>query len=130
PNPRDLDDLVATIRRVNPALFNGVPTLYVALLNHPAVRSGKGDFRSIKVCFSGAAPLMADTKRLFEALTRSRIVEGYSLTEAMMALAVNPVNGVNKIGSVGMPLPDVEVRIFDADAGVNRLAPTEIGEIC
>ena len=57
PNPRDLDDLLATIRRVKPAFFNGVPTLYIALLNHPDVQRGKVDFKSIKICFSGAAAL-------------------------------------------------------------------------
>jgi long-chain acyl-CoA synthetase len=130
PNPRDLPDLLATIRRVKPAFFNGVPTLYVALLNHPDVQAGKVDFRSIKICFSGAAALMADTKTRFEALTGGRIVEGYSLTEAMMALCVNPVNGPNKLGSVGMPLPDVHVRIFDAEDGVRTLPAREVGEIC
>ena len=48
PNPRDLDDLLATIRRVKPAFFNGVPTLFIALLNHPDVQRGKVDFKSIK----------------------------------------------------------------------------------
>ncbi|HEX7793602.1 MAG TPA: AMP-binding protein, partial [Vicinamibacterales bacterium] len=93
PNPRDLPDLLATIRKVRPAFFNGVPTLYVALLNHPDVQRGKVDFKSIRICFSGASALMADTKTRFEALTGGRIVEGYSLTEAMMALCVNPVEG-------------------------------------
>ena len=130
PNPRDLADLLATIRRVKPAFFNGVPTLYVALLNHPDVQRGKVDFKSIKICFSGAAALMADTKKRFETLTGGRIVEGYSLTEAMMALCVNPVNGPNKIGSVGMPLPDVHVRIFDADEGTQEMPLGEVGEIC
>src|SRR5207249_1478025 len=44
PNPRDLSDLLATVRRVKPTFFNGVPTLYIALLNHPDVRGGKADF--------------------------------------------------------------------------------------
>jgi long-chain acyl-CoA synthetase len=129
PNPRDLADLLATIRRVKPAFFNGVPTLYNALLNHPDVQRGKVDFKSIKICFSGAAALMAETKQRFEALTGGRIVEGYSLTEAMMALCVNPVSGPNKLGSVGMPLPDVHVRIFDAENGTRALPPNEPGEI-
>ena len=120
PNPRDLADLLATVRRVKPAFFNGVPTLYVALLAHPDVQSRKVDFKSIKICFSGAAPLMAETKQRFESLTGGRIVEGYSLTEAMMATCVNPVKGPNKIGSVGMPLPDVTVSIVDPDDGVTR----------
>ena len=72
---------------------------------------------------------MAETKRRFEGLTGGRIVEGYSLTEAMMALCVNPVNGANKLGSVGMPLPDVHVRIFDQDDRTTVLPAREIGEI-
>jgi long-chain acyl-CoA synthetase len=129
PNPRDLADLIATIRRVKPTFFNGVPTLYIALLNHADVRSGKVDFKSIRICFSGAAPLLAETKARFEAITGGRIVEGYSLTEAMMALCVNPVQGPNKLGSVGMPLPDVTVTIFDGDEGTRELGTKEVGEI-
>jgi long-chain acyl-CoA synthetase len=129
PNPRDLDDLLATIGRVKPTFFNGVPTLYVALLNHPEVQRGKVDFSSIRICFSGASPLLADTKTRFEALTGARIVEGYSLTEAMMALCGNPVKGANKLGSVGMPLPDVAVRIVDSEIGERELAAKEVGEI-
>jgi long-chain acyl-CoA synthetase len=120
---------MATIRRVKPTFFNGVPTLYIALLNHPDVRSGKVDFKSVRICFSGASPLLADTKTRFEAITGGRIVEGYSLTEAMMALCVNPVKGPNKLGSVGMPLPDVAVRIFDDDQGTRELPLNEMGEI-
>ena len=128
PNPRDLDDLLGTIAKTRPTAFSGVPTLFNALLHHPKVRAGKIDFSSIKVCFSGAAPLLAETKRRFEELTGGRIVEGYSLTEAMLACAVNPVEGPNKIGSVGMPLPDVEIRVVDP-AGDGRLPAGEVGEI-
>src|SRR5262249_31819343 len=129
PNPRDLPDVLATIKRTKPTFFNGVPTLYIALLNQPDVQRGKIDFKSIRICFSGAAPLMADTKTRFEALTGARIVEGYSLTEAMMALCINPVQGPNKLGSVGMPLPDVSVRIFDDEEGSRILPPNDVGEI-
>jgi long-chain acyl-CoA synthetase len=130
PNPRDIPDVLSTVNRVKPAFFNGVPTLYIAMLNHPDVQAGKVDFKSIRVCFSGASALMADTKHRFETMTGGRIVEGYSLTEAMMALCVNPVKGTNKLGSVGMPLPDVHVRIFDGDDGVREMAAGEVGEIC
>jgi long-chain acyl-CoA synthetase len=129
PNPRDIDDLVATLRSVRPAFFNGVPTLYIALLNHRDVAAGKVDFRSIRLCVSGASALLAETKHRFERITGGRIVEGYSLTEGMMALCVNPVAGENKLGSVGMPLPDVHVRIFDADTGTKVLGPGDVGEI-
>jgi long-chain acyl-CoA synthetase len=114
---------------VRPTSFSGVPALFNAMIDHPDVRAGKVDFSSIKVCFSGAAPLLAETKRRFEELTGGRIVEGYSLTEAMLACAVNPVEGPNKLGSVGMPLPDVEVRIVDAETGKGPLAPGEVGEV-
>ena len=129
PNPRDLHDLLKTIRQVKPAFFNGVPTLYNAILNHPDVRAGKVDLSSIKLCFSGSSALMAETKRQFEALTGARIIEGYSLTEGMMACCVNPVQGTNKLGSIGVPLPDVEVRIVDSDDAEREMAVDEVGEM-
>lgn len=129
PNPRDIDDVLATIRKARPAALPGVPTLYIALLEHPAVKSGKADLRSIKVCVSGAAALHEETKRRFEAGTGGRIVEGYSLTEAMLALIANPVDGINKPGSVGIPLPDVDVRIVDAENGTTDLGTGEVGEL-
>ena len=129
PNPRDLDDLLKTIQQVKPTFFNGIPTLYTAILNHPWVRSRKVDLKSIKLCFSGAAALMAETKLRFEEVTGARIVEGYSLTEGMMACCLNPVKGPNKIGSIGLPLPDVEVCIVDAELGVREMAAGEVGEL-
>ena len=129
PNPRDIDDLLSQIRRERPSFLSAVPTLFIALLNHPDVTAGKADFSSVRICFSGAAPLMAETKHRFEELTGGRIVEGYSLTEAMMATLVNPVKGPNKIGSVGMPLPDVDVKIVDADQGEEELSTGQVGEI-
>jgi long-chain acyl-CoA synthetase len=129
PNPRDLGDLLATIRKTRPTFFNGVPTLYIALLSHPDVQRGKIDFTSIRVCYSGASALLADTRTRFEALTGARIIEGYSLTEAMMACCANPVQGENKRGSIGLPLPDVAVRIVDDDRGTRALPPNEVGEI-
>ncbi len=129
PNPRDIGDLLKTIRQVKPAVFNGIPTLYTGILNHPDVRAGRVSLRSIKLCFSGAAALMAETKRQFEEATGARIVEGYSLTEGMMACCVNPVKGPNKIGSIGLPLPDVEVRVVDAERGESDMPPGEVGEL-
>ena len=129
PNPRDIPDLLKTINKVKPAFFNGIPTLYNAILNHPDVRAGKVDLSSIKLCFSGSAALMAETKKQFEEKTGARIVEGYSLTEAMMACCINPVRGTQKLGSIGVPLSDVEVRIVDAEDAAKELAPTEVGEL-
>jgi long-chain acyl-CoA synthetase len=129
PNPRDIGDLLKTIAQVRPAFFNGVPTLYAAILNHPDVRAGRVNLRSIKVCFSGASALMADTKRRFEDATGATIIEGYSLTEAMMACCINPVQGTRKLGSIGLPLPDVDVLIVDADDPSRELSTGQVGEL-
>ena len=129
PNPRDLDDVLETIRKSRPAFLPGVPTLFIALLNHPKVVKGKADLRSVKLCLCGAAPLLADTKQRFEALTGGRIVEGYGLTESMMATVLTPVNGTYKVGSTGLPLPDVELRIVDTESGEHELPPGTVGEV-
>jgi long-chain acyl-CoA synthetase len=129
PNPRDREDLLRTIRHDKPAFFPAVPALYIALQEHPMVKSGKVDFKSMKLCVSGAAPLLADTKRRFEALTGGRIVEGYALTETTMAACVTPYRGKWKEGSTGLPLPDVVVRIGDIETGEGEMPPGKEGEI-
>jgi long-chain acyl-CoA synthetase len=129
PNPRDLREFLKDIGAVRPAFICTVPTLLNGIMNHPLARQGKVDFSSIKLCFSGAAPLMAETKKRFEELTGGVIVEGYSLTEAQMAVVANPVLGEKKLGSVGMPLPDVHIDILDADNGLTPVAAGEVGEI-
>src|SRR6266849_2355539 len=98
PDPRDLTDLLQTIKDVRPALLFGVPALFVALIARHDVQGGKVDLRSIKICFSGAAPLLAETKKRFEMATGGRIVEGYSCTEAMFACTASPALGAHKIG--------------------------------
>ena len=129
PNPRDFGDLLKEINQIKPAFICTVPTLLNGIMNHAMAREGKVDFTSIKLCFSGAAPLMAETKKRFEELTGGVIVEGYSLTEAQMAVVANPARGERKIGSVGMPLPDVHVEILDSNDGFTPIAPGEVGEI-
>lgn len=129
PNPRDFDDLVKTIERTKPAVFCGVPTLYNALLNHKRVKSRKADFRSMKACVSGAAPMMVETMKRFEEVTGAGILEGYALTESVLAATLSPLGGPKKPGSVGTPLPDVEVRIVDADDASKPMPLGEVGEI-
>jgi len=129
PNPKDLDDLLATVGKVRPALLPAVPTLIMMMLKHPKVQSGEVDLHSIKLCFSATSALMAETKNRFEAMTGGHILEGYSLTEATVASVVTPVYGAYKPGSVGVPLPDVEVQILDADDGHTLLPAGQVGEI-
>jgi long-chain acyl-CoA synthetase len=129
PDPRDVGEVLSEIERTRPAFICAVPTLLTALMHHSRTRAGKVPFDSIKLCFSGAAPLMAETKRRWEELTGGVVVEGYSLTEAQMAVVANPVVGDKKLGSVGMPLPDVVLGIVDPDDAGRELPLGEVGEI-
>jgi long-chain acyl-CoA synthetase len=128
-NPRDIKSMLHSIAHEKPRFFCTVPALLNAMLNHASVLSGKASFSSLKICFSGGAPLMAETIRRYRELTGGRLIEGYSLTEAQMAVIANPVRGPNKVGSIGMPLPDVDMRIVDPDDGVTVLPQGEVGEI-
>ncbi len=129
PNPRDRDDLVKTINKVKPAYFPAVPTLFIALLEHPAVKEGKVDFRSMKLCVASAAPLLPETKRRFEELTGGKLIEGYGMTELTAAITLGPVEGKWTPGSAGVPLPDVIVRIVDVETGEKDLPGGQEGEI-
>ena len=129
PNARDLKDVLQNISKYKATIFPGVPLLYNAINNHPDVKAGKYDLSSIKACISGSAPLMRETKEQFEKLTGGRVFEGYGLSEAPTATHCNPLQGVNKTGSIGMPLPDVEVKIISLDDGETELPQGEIGEV-
>jgi len=129
PNPRDLTDLLKTLAKTQPAGFVGVPTLYNAMLEHKLVKSGAVKFDSLKALVCGAAPLMAETKRRFEKLTGKNVIEGYGMTESLTGLVAVPLEGLSKQGSVGIPMPDVQVRVVDADDPFKSVAAGEVGEI-
>jgi long-chain acyl-CoA synthetase len=129
PNARDLKDVLENISKYKTTIFPGVPLLYNGINNHPDVKAGKYDLSSIKACISGSAPLMRETKEQFEKLTGGRVFEGYGLSEAPTATHCNPLLGVNKTGSIGMPLPNVEVKIISLDDGETEMQQGEIGEI-
>ena len=129
PNPRDLKDVLENISKYRASIFPAVPTLYNAINNNPDVLAGKYDLSSIKACVSGSAPLMRETKEKFEALTGGKVFEGYGLSEAPTATHCNPMEGVNKTGSIGMPLPDVDCKIISLDDGETEMAIGEIGEV-
>lgn len=129
PNPRDLKDVLGNIQKYQATIFPGVPTLYNAINNHPDVLAGKYNLKTIKACISGSAPLMRDTKEKFESLTGGVVFEGYGLSEAPTATHCNPLLGENRTGSIGLPLPDVDVRIISLDDEVTVLPMGEVGEL-
>ncbi|TMG45087.1 MAG: long-chain fatty acid--CoA ligase [Chloroflexi bacterium] len=125
----DLEHLLKDIQRHRPQLFCGAPIIYNAINNSPLAQ--KYDLRSIEACVSGSAPLLVETHRRFVELTGAKIVEGYGLTEAAPVTHCNPIFGAGKqkIGTIGVPYPDVESRIVDLEAGERELAPGESGEL-
>ncbi len=129
PNPKDLDDLLDTIRKLRPAVLPGVPTLFNALAAHPRLKRDQSLLKSIKLIVSAASPLHLDTQKRFEDLTGARIIEAYGLTESMIASVCTPVMGVRKPGAVGVPVPDVEIRIIDHVSDGGDLPIGEVGEI-
>jgi long-chain acyl-CoA synthetase len=129
PNPRDLDDVINTIKKTRPASMPGVPTLLIGLMGHPEVKAGKVDFSCLKFCLSGAIPLMVETKQRFESMTGARVLEAYGMTESTVVLSIGPFNGQWKEGSVGLPLPDVIVKFVDAADPDKELPYGQEGEV-
>ena len=128
PNPRDIDDVLKTIEKQKPDFYPGVPAMYIAINNHPNV--GKYDLRSLKGCNSGAAPLPVEVQERFQELTGARLVEGYGLSEASPVTHTNPAFGESRIGTIGLPYPDTEVKIVDIEDGNRILGTGEVGELC
>ena len=129
PNARQLDDLLSAIDTHRATLFAGVPSLFQAINQHPGVRAGEYRLTSIKACISGAAPLPAEVQNEFQRITGGRLVEGYGLTEASPITHCNPLQG-GRIGTIGLPLPDTDCRIVDADTETRVLGPEEEGVLC
>ena len=123
----EVNQVLKTINRYKPSFFPGVPTMYVAIINHPKV--SKYNMRSIKACISGAAPLPVEVQQAFEDLTGGKLVEGYGLSEAPTATHCNPIMGMRKMGSIGVPFPDVEAKIMDIETGENEMPLGEVGEL-
>jgi long-chain acyl-CoA synthetase len=126
-NPRDLDDVLKNIAEHKPTQYPGVPAMYVAINNYPDL--GKYDISSIKDCISGAAALPPEVQQRFQELTGARLVEGYGLSEASPVTHANPMVGDNRVGSIGLPWPDTEVKIVDVDTGQKVLGVGEVGEM-
>ncbi|SMX32200.1 acyl-CoA synthetase [Actibacterium lipolyticum] len=106
-----------------------VPTAIAALMQRPV----DADVSSLRIAFSGSAPLPVELYNRFEKATGVTICEGYGLTEATCLVSINPPDDEKKIGSVGIPFPHTDVRILhcDADGNVNReCGVDEVGEIC
>jgi long-chain acyl-CoA synthetase len=127
PLPRfDPGQVVDTIEATKATLFMGVPSMYNTLLRLPAEATAK--VQSLKHCISGGAAMPAEIMARFEERFGKHIYEGDGPTECSPVTCCNPIGGKRKIGSVGLPVPNVAMKILDDDG--KEQAVGAIGEIC
>ncbi|MDP6343610.1 MAG: AMP-binding protein, partial [Alphaproteobacteria bacterium] len=118
--------IARTVEHYRATRLFGVPTMFIALLNDETAQNA--DYSSLRACRTSAAPLPASVKSAFDGLVgREVLIEGYGLTETSPLTHANPVHRA-KPGSIGIPLPDTDAKVVDADTGAD-LAAGEVGEL-
>jgi long-chain acyl-CoA synthetase len=119
-----------SIQKHKVTVFCGVPTMYSVLLANPEL--SKFNLTSIRVCISGASPLSPQVQKKFMEITGGFLAEGYGLTEASPVTHCNPVDRTMKtvkVGSIGLPLPDTDAKIFEIETSEKALELGETGEL-
>jgi fatty-acyl-CoA synthase/long-chain acyl-CoA synthetase len=121
------DNFWKLLERWKVTFIIGVPTAFSALMQRPV----DADISTVKTAFCGSSPLPVELYKRFEEACGVEVIEGYGLTEATCLVSINPIGGVKKIGSIGIPFPYTDVKILMGTAdGVRECATDEIGEIC
>ncbi|MFC5713006.1 long-chain fatty acid--CoA ligase [Thalassorhabdus alkalitolerans] len=123
----DIDHFIDIMKEHKPTLFSGVPTMYIAIINHP--EASPEILRSLKRCISGSAPMPVELMREFEEKTNSPIIEGYGLSECSPVSHRNPVGDHRKPGSIGIPLPNTEAKVVEQHNGEEEVPVGEVGEL-
>ncbi len=128
PNPRDVPFMVGQIKKYRPTVVANVPTLFMEMMKNEDFK--KMDLSFIKFYGSGAAPFPAELiKQFYEIVGDNKLIEVYGMTETSPLITAQPYLGKKKVGSVGMPLPDTEVKLVDPATGeIAKLG--EPGEFC
>jgi long-chain acyl-CoA synthetase len=122
-----VDEFLKLLHKSRPTLFPGVPTIFVAIVNHP--RINEYDLSSVRFCITGSAPMPVEVLSKFEKMTGSVVVEGFGLSEASPVTHVNPLDGVRKPGSIGLPVPDTDARVVRLEGSDQDVPIGEEGEI-
>ncbi|QGY82117.1 long-chain fatty acid--CoA ligase [Sphingorhabdus lacus] len=118
---------LAAVNRTHVTSLPGVPTMYQALLDCPDI--AKTNFTSLRACISGGAPLAAELKARFEERSGAVVIEGYGLTESSGVVSCNPYEGLNKLGSIGQPIPGTDVKLLDKEDPTKPAPEGEPGEL-
>lgn len=126
-NPRDIKDFIKTMKKYKFTVLTGVNTLYNALANHPDIK--QVDFSHVKVCVAGAMALQKAVKENWHKATGTDVIEGYGLTETSPVTSCNPIDGTDRVGTIGLPMPETDVKLVDDD-GNDITWSGNPGEIC
>ncbi len=108
-------------------ILAGSPSIFTALLKHEAFEATH--FDTLRMSYSGSAALPEALLRRWESATGAPVLEGYGQSESGPVLSFNPLHGVRKPASVGLPLPHTEIQIVDPVGGIEVYGPRQIGEI-
>jgi long-chain acyl-CoA synthetase len=125
-NPRDIPGFIEELKKHKFSIITGVNTLFNGLMNNPAFK--EIDFSYLHGAVAGAMAVQDAVANRWHEITGTAIVEGYGLSETSPVLCCNPLDGKQKRGTIGLPMPSTEVAIFDDDG--NQLSDGQTGEIC
>ena len=125
-NPRDLPAYIKDLSKHKFSIMTGVNTLFNAMINHPDI--GKVDFSSLKACVGGGMAVQKSVAEKWKQLTGCALVEGYGLSETSPVLCCNPLDGTERMGTIGLPVPNTEVKIMNEEG--QEVAVGEPGELC
>jgi long-chain acyl-CoA synthetase len=124
----DVELVLSAIRDYQPTYFPAVPTVFVSLLNHPRVK--EFGLEKVRTFNSGGAPCPLEVIERFERTVGRPLYEGYGLSETSPVTHTTPQLAVRKPGTVGIPLPDTDMKVVDLDTGTRELPEGEAGELC
>lgn len=124
----DVDGVLTAIRDLVPTYFPAVPTIWVSLLSHP--QAAHFGLDRVRVFTSGAAPCPPDVIERFELTFGRSLFEGFGLSEASPVTHSTPLLGLRKQGTVGLPMPDTDIKVVDIETGTRDLPAGEAGELC
>jgi long-chain acyl-CoA synthetase len=124
----DPDQVLASILKFRPTYFPAVPTLFVSLLNHPRVSEFGLD--RVRHFNSGGAPCPLEVLIEFERRIGRPLTEGYGLSETSPVTHSTTQLGLRKLGTVGLPMPDTDLKVVDVETGRHELPLGEAGELC
>jgi long-chain acyl-CoA synthetase len=124
----DPEQVLGAIRDFRPTYFPAVPTVFVSLLNHP--RAKEFGLDKVKTFNSGGAPCPVEVIEQWERTFGRPLNEGYGLSETSPVTHTTPQLALRKRGTIGLPLPDTDVKVVDVETGTRELPLGETGELC